>query len=98
MESRLRHGKQLGKAALLIRDRSRFYVQKGKYGQIQVFSTNLREVQLLRRTYTGNYYTHGVGWIWILSDARKLRGLYNLLLPYLPPEHPFHKISQCSSG
>lgn len=69
----------MGRAAEIVGTRGRAYIAKGKYVSIVVFSTSIMEMDLLIRTFGGNRYVHGSGWIWVLGRRSQLLTLKGLL-------------------
>lgn len=72
MEDRHRDSDTLVRGTRIIVERSRLYKVREKYYTLHVFSKTLTDVQLLRDLWGGNYYSHGVGFTWMLSTNTKL--------------------------
>ena len=72
----------------IIEERSRVYVQKGKYVTLHVFTKSQVEADLLCQTLGGGMYAHGVGYIWVLGDRKALEKLTG----DLSKNHKLHEV------
>ncbi len=84
MESRRGDTNTLGRATELLVAKARVYAHgpDRRYTMVQVFSKNVLEVRAIKKHFEGNYYAHGVGYIWVLSSKLGLK----LLMEKIPPE------------
>lgn len=86
--------KTIGEACRLLTTRGHAYRSKNKYVIVQFFSKSLVEVDKLRECFGGNYYSHGVGFIWVLQQRDDVRKLAEILEPHLPEVHDLALIYQ----
>lgn len=84
MESGRRDTDTLGRATELLVTKARVYAHgpSRQYTMVQVFSKNVLEVRAIKKHFEGNYYHHGVGYVWILSSKLGLK----LLMEKIPLE------------
>ena len=75
MESGWRNGEALDKASRIVTARGKVYVDKRGYIQLQIFSRNITELDLFVRIFSGNYYSHGSEFIWMVSRRTELEYL-----------------------
>lgn len=79
-------------AARLVAARGRAYLVKHKTRralQVQVFSKDLIELDLLCLVFGGNHYHHLAGRVWMLQRKVDIKRLAEMVEPYLQ-ENPDH--------
>lgn len=96
MESGFGDQGTLGGAAELLVNRARAYKHgRGrKYWMVQYWTTNVHETRLIKKWFGGNYYRHGVGFVWVLASKRGLKLMLSKLTPYMSEESQLTKIEE----
>jgi hypothetical protein len=56
----------------------------GRYVVVKVFSKSKDDMTTLCDEFGGNFYAHGVGYIWVLSSKRALTEMVRALAPNVP--------------
>jgi hypothetical protein len=69
----------MGTAARLVAVRGKSFLNMGKYPTVTVWSKQLTEVDLLRESFGGNYYIHGVGYTWVISKRDQICRMWKWL-------------------
>jgi hypothetical protein len=94
MESGRRDQDTLGRAAELLVDRGRVYRhgEGRKYFAVHFFTRNVHEVRLIKKFFAGNYYRHGVGFLWIISSREGLKLLMSQVSPYMTDESSLNRL------
>ena len=65
----------MGRATRVILTKGRVYIDKGKYIQLRVFAKELVVLDMLTRSFGGNYYPHGSGYVWVVSKLSDLENI-----------------------
>lgn len=94
MESRQRDQGSLERAAQIVVERGRVYVQRKRYIVVTVFSKSITELDGLCRAFGGNYYRHGVGYIWALGRKEDVHRLAELVQPHMREESSLRALYQ----
>jgi len=68
----------------IVLERGHAYLYRGKYPQLQVFTTKEIELDVLKRTFGGHSYRHGSGFVWVLSKRVELAAFMQKISPHLP--------------
>jgi len=85
------------RAAKLVADRGRAYLVKRKarrVPQVQLFSKNLVELDLLCLVFGGNHYHHLSGRTWMLQRKVDVRRLAEIVRPFLQEGHHLQDLYQ----
>lgn len=96
MESGRRDQDTLGRAAELLVERGRVY-RHGfgrKYWAVHFFSRSIPEMRLVKKCFGGNYYRHGVGYLWVISSKEGIRVLLTEVTPYMTEDSQLRKLEE----
>jgi hypothetical protein len=75
----------VGSSARGLIERARVYrTHGGRYTVVKVFSKKKTDMTILCNAFGGNFYVHGVGYIWVLSSKKALADVVRALAPDVP--------------